>query len=329
MSRVVRFSAFGGPEVLKIEHAEVPAPGPGQVRIDVQALGLNRAEALMRSGNYIERPRLPSSLGLEAAGIVESVGPGVTTVAPGQLVGLVPPISMIEWPVYAERIVVQAGMVIPSPPKLDANATAATWMAYLTAYGALIDLGASGAGDVVAITAASSSVGLAAIQIARMVGAKPIAITRTRRKSKRLIELGATAAVALEDGPLDRQLQEVAGGKVVKVALDAVGGPLLTSLASAMAVGGVIFEYGGLSSSETPFPLSEALSKQLMVRGYLVHHVTANPLRLEAAKRFVLGGLSEGDLRPVIDRIFPLDEIVQAHRYLESGHQIGKIVVTV
>lgn len=172
MARVVRFHQHGGPEVLRIEHVDVPSPAQGEVRIRVRALGLNRAEALLRAGSYIETPTLPSGLGLEAAGVVESVGTGVEGLAPGDAVSVVPPVSMVRWPAYGELVTFPAALVVRHPPSLSWEAAAALWMPYLTAYGALIDIARLGKGDYVVVTAASSSVGLAAIQIANLAGSR-------------------------------------------------------------------------------------------------------------------------------------------------------------
>ncbi|TIV63055.1 MAG: NADPH:quinone reductase, partial [Mesorhizobium sp.] len=126
MARVVRFHARGGPEVLRIEDVEVPPPGPGEVRIRVKALGLNRAEVSLRKGSYIETPALPSGLGLEAAGIVEAVGDGVDDFAPGDAVSIIPPHSIGRWPAYGELVTFPAELVVKHPPSLGFEAAAAT-----------------------------------------------------------------------------------------------------------------------------------------------------------------------------------------------------------
>lgn len=198
MARVVRFHEFGGPEVLRIENVEIPQPGPGEVQIRVKALGLNRAEALLRTGTYIETPVLPSGLGLEAAGIVESVGEGVENFAPGDRVSVIPPKSMVRWPAYGELVTFPAGSVVKHPQWLSWEKAAALWMPYLTAYGALIDIAKLHRGDFVVITAASSSVGLAAIQIANRVGATAIAVTRTSGKKQELLAFGAAHVIAAD-----------------------------------------------------------------------------------------------------------------------------------
>ncbi|QKD05059.1 zinc-dependent alcohol dehydrogenase family protein [Mesorhizobium loti] len=329
MSRIVRFHQHGGPEVLRIEDVNLPPPGPGEVQIRVKALGLNRAEALLREGIYIETPTLPSGLGLEAAGIVEAVGTGVKDFTPGDAVSIIPPQSMVRWPAYGELITYPAGLVVKHPQSLDWQTGAAVWMQYLTAYGALIDIAKLGRGDVVVITAASSSVGLAAIQTADSVGATAIAVTRTSAKKQALLDAGAAEVVVLAEESLAVRLNEIAGQDGVRVVLDAIGGPIFEPLTAAMSKGGILIEYGGLSSEPTPFPLPAVLGKTLTLRGYLVHEITGDPVKLEAAKAFILGGLETGTLRPIIDRTFAFDQIVEAHRYLESNEQFGKIVVTI
>lgn len=329
MTRVVRFHRHGGPEVLRIEEVVVPPPGPGEVRIRVKALGLNRAEALMRTGTYIETPELPSGLGLEAAGVVEAVGAGVTAVAPGDVVSVVPPVSMARWPAYGEVATFPARHVVRHPAELDFEQAAALWMAHLTAYGALIAVAGLTRGDVVAITAASSSVGLAAIGIANRVGAVPVALTRRSAKRDALLQAGAAHVIACQEEDLDARLAAVAGTDGVRVVFDAVGGPMVAPLTAAMARGGILIGYGALSPEPTPFPLITALSRSLTLRGYLVHELLLDPPRLAEAVAFVLDGLADGTLRTVIARSFRFDDIVEAHRFLEANGQFGKVVVTV
>ncbi|MER8366557.1 zinc-dependent alcohol dehydrogenase family protein [Mesorhizobium sp. M1348] len=329
MARVVRFYELGGPEVLRIENVEMPAPGRGEVQIRVKALGINRAEALLRSGTYIQTAPLPSGLGLEAAGIVEMVGEGVDGFARGDAVSIVPPLSMARWPAYGEIATYPAELVVKHPASLSWEEAAAAWMQYLTAYGALIDIAKLGRQDFVVITAASSSVGLAAIQIVNLVGATPIAVTRTFAKKRALLEFGAAHVIASAEEDLAARLKEIAGPDGVRVVFDAVGGPIFEPLTAATSPGGILIEYGGLSLDPTPFPLPAVLAKTLTLRGYLVHEIVRDPARLQAAKTFILDGLITGSLKPAIARTFPFDQIVEAHRYLESNEQFGKIVVTV
>lgn len=329
MPRVVRFHQHGGPEVLGIETVDVTPPGGGEVQIRVKALGLNRAEALLRSGTYIETAAFPSGLGLEAAGIVEAVGDGMAGFAPGDAVSIVPPVSMVRWPAYGELVTFPAELVVKHPPGLGFEAAAAVWMQYLTAYGALVDIAGLARGEVVVITAASSSVGLAAIQIANRIGAVPIAVTRTSAKRQALRDAGAADIVASAEEDIRSRLADVAGSNGPRVVFDAVGGPAFEPLTAVMAPGGILIEYGGLSPEPTPFPLFNVLTKSLTLRGYLVHEIVRDPARLAKAKAFILDGLSDGTLMPIIARTFPFEEIVEAHRFLESNTQFGKIVVTI
>ncbi|MBB4364458.1 NADPH:quinone reductase-like Zn-dependent oxidoreductase [Bradyrhizobium sp. CIR18] len=329
MARVVRFHRHGGPEVLGIETVNVLPPAKGEVQIRIRALGLNRAEALLRSGSYIETAQFPSGLGLEAAGLVETVGEGVAGFAPGDAVSIVPPTSMVRWPAYAELATFPAELVVKHPPDLSFETAAALWMQYLTAYGALVDIAGLLRGDVVAITAASSSVGLAAIQIANRIGAVPVALTRTSTKRRALLDAGAAYVVASDEEDIAARLAEIAGSNGVRVVFDAVGGPAFEPLTGAMAPGGILIEYGGLSPEPTPFPLFNVLTKSLVLRGYLVHEIVRDPTRLGQAKAFILDGVADDTLKPIIARTFKFEDIVEAHRFLESNTQFGKIVVTI
>jgi NADPH:quinone reductase-like Zn-dependent oxidoreductase len=329
MARIVRFSKTGGPEVLKIEQADVRSPGPGEVRIAVKALGLNRAESMFRSGQYLEQPKFPARLGYEAAGIVEAVGEGVQGLKVGDAVSTIPAFSQNQYGVYGDTAIVPAFAVARHPASLSWTEAAAIWMQYATAYGALIDIAGLKAGDTLLIPAASSSVGIAAIQIARMVGATPVALTRTSAKRKALLDVGAAHVIATSEQDLVAEVKKITDGKGARIVFDPVGGPTIEKLTAAMAARGTLFLYGALSSEPTTVPLLEVIGKSLTIRGYILFEITGDPQRLERAKKFIVGGLSEGKLKPVIAKTFKLDEIVEAHRYLESNQQIGKIVVTV
>ncbi|MBD9676093.1 zinc-dependent alcohol dehydrogenase family protein [Pseudomonas sp. PDM18] len=327
-SRAVRFHQIGGPQVLRLEPVEVRQPGADEVSIRVKALGLNRAEVLLRTDRYIESPQFPSSLGLEATGVIEDVGSEVRGYAVGDAVSVLPARSMGQHPTHAERLVVPQTRLVKNPPGQPWAEAAATWMQYLTAYGALVQVAGLREGDYVVITAASSSVGLAAIQIARRVGAVPIAVTRTSAKREALFAAGAAEVIASEEEDLHSRLVEVTGKLGARVVFDPVGGPIFEPLTAAMAEGGILIEYGGLCPEPTPFPLFAVLSRSLILRGYRVYDVLEDPARQQQAKDFIFDGLADGALLPVIARSFAFDEIVEAYRYLESNQQFGKVVVT-
>jgi NADPH:quinone reductase-like Zn-dependent oxidoreductase len=202
-------------------------------------------------------------------------------------------------------------------------------MQYATAYGALIDIAGLKAGDTLLIPAASSSVGIAAIQIARMIGATPVALTRGSSKRKPLLDAGAAHVIATEEQDLVAEAKKLTGGKGARIVFDPVGGPTVAKLTVAMAERGILFLYGALSTEPTPLPLMDVVGKSLTIRGYVLFEITGDPQRLERAKKFIVDGLSAGKLKPVVAKMFPLEQIVEAHRYMESNQQVGKIVVTV
>ena len=330
MTRVVRFHELGGPEVLRLEEAVPGTPGPGEALVRIGAIGLNRSEAGFRAGRYFEQPRsLPAGLGYEAAGTIELLGgDGADGFAVGDAVSVLPVFSLNDYSVYAEQAVVPVSALVKLGPGLDFTTGAAVWMPYLTAYGALVDIAGIGKGDVVLIPAASSSVGLAAVQIANQLGAVPVAVTRTDAKRAALEAAGAAEVVVTERQDLVAEVRRITGGAGARVVFDPVAGPQVETLAQVTAPGGTIFVYGSLSGEATPFPRA-AIAKGLSLRGYLVFEITADAERRRRAVEFITAGLQDGWLRPTVDRTFPLDEIVDAHRYLESNQQVGKIVVTV
>ncbi|WP_328875912.1 zinc-dependent alcohol dehydrogenase family protein [Streptomyces sp. NBC_00287] len=330
MVKAVRFHELGGPEVLRLEDVDVAEPGPGELLVRVDAIGLNRAEALFRGGHYIEPVRqFPASLGAEAAGAVEAVGPGVTGFEVGALVSVVPAFSMNDYNVYAERAIVPASAVVRRPAGLGAIEGAAVWMPFLTAYGALVEVGGMRAGDTVVLTAASSGVGLAAIQVARRVGAVPVATTRTPAKREALLKAGAAEVIVTGEEDVADRVLAVTGGRGAEFVFDAVAGPGVVDLARVVAPGGTLFVYGALSGEATPYPGIELGLPALNMRTYTVLETTRDPHRLRRAEAFVSSGLSSGAFAPAVDRVFPLAEVVEAHRYLEAGNQVGKIVLTV
>lgn len=330
MARTVLFHELGGPEVLRLEDVEVGEPGPGEVRIRVDAIGLNRAEASFRTGRYIEPVRrFPARLGAEAAGVIETVGPDVTGLRPGQPVSTVPAFSQNDYGVYAEQAIVPAALVVPRPEGLDAVGGAAVWMPYVTAFGAIVEVGGLQPGDTVVLNAASSSVGLAAIHVAGHIGATPIALTRTAAKKEALLKEGAAEVIVTESEDVVERVLAATAGRGAELVLDAVAGPGVIDLARVVADDGTLLVHGALSGEPTPYPGIDLGMPPLNMRTYTMLETARRPERLRRARAFIEAGLRAGAFRPVVDRTFDLDEIVEAHRHLESNAQIGKIVVTV
>lgn len=329
MARIVRFNKTGGAEVLQIVEESVPAPASNEVQIQVHAIGLNRAETMYRNGMYLETPHFPSRLGYEASGRVTAVGKDVTEFKVGDAVSTIPAFSMNQYGSYGELVNMPAHAVAKNPASLSWVEASAIWMQYTTAYGALVDIANINAGEFVLITAASSSVGIAAIEIANMLGAIPIAMTRKSNKKEALLKVGAKYVIASEEQDIVAEVNKITHGNGARVVFDPVGGPTLNKLADATALGGIIFQYGALSTEPTPLPLFTVLGKQLTIRGYVLFELSTNPLRLAKAKKFVIEGINSGKLKPIIAKTFPFEQIAEAHRYMESNEQLGKIVVTV
>ena len=329
MPTIVRFHELGGPENLRFEDAPQDQPGKGEVRLRVQASGLNRAESMYYHGIYLEQVKLPSRVGYEVAGVVDAIGEGVDKSWLGKHVATVPGFSQNRYGTLGEEAIVPVAELGEYPNNLTPTEAAAIWMQYVTAWGALVHLGGIKAGDFVSIPAASSSVGLAAIEIVRDAGATAIAVTRTAAKKKELLDLGAHHVIVSDDEDYVARINEITGNRGVRITFDPVAGPFVEKLAEAASENGIIFEYGALSLQPTPFPLIAALRKGLMVRGYTLHEIKADPAALSAAKKFIFDRLADGRFSPKIAKTFPFTQTVEAYRYLESNLQVGKIVITV
>jgi NADPH:quinone reductase-like Zn-dependent oxidoreductase len=328
-AKIVRFHSLGGPEVLEIQEEPIPEPGKGEVRLNVKAIGLNRAEVMYRLGRYLEQPALPSKLGYEAAGVVAAVGPDVDKSWLGKKASTVPAFLMTQYGVYGEVAIVPASALAVYPEKLTPEEGASIWMQYLTAYGALIAHAQITKGDFVIITAASSSVGIAAIEMVNAEGAISIATTRTSKKKAALLDVGAAHVIATGEEDFLARVKQITSSQGARVIFDPIAGKGIELLAQAASVGGTIFEYGALALEPTPFPLFAALGKGLSIRGYTLREVFAIPKLREKAEKYVFDQINAGKFKPLVDRVFPLSQIVEAHRYMESNEQIGKIVVTV
>ena len=329
MARVVTFSEYGGPEVLDIKDVDIAAPGPSEVRIRVKAIGLNRAESMWRSGKYVEPVKLPARLGYESAGEVDAVGSEVRHVRVGDAVSTIPSFSLNDYGMYGELVLAPAHAVVKHESFISFEDATAIWNPLITPYGAFVESGALRPGDAVLIPAGSSSVGIGAIQVAKMVGAVPIALTRTSAKRERLLEEGAAHVVVTDEQDLVEEVLHITGGKGAQIAFDPVGGSTFPKLVAAMAEGGTILVYGALSDEVTPLPMLEVLAKRIVIRGYNLFATTTDPVRQKAATEFIFDGIRKGALKPVIARRFMFDEIREAHRELEKNQHFGRIVVTV
>ncbi|MGA2713375.1 MAG: zinc-dependent alcohol dehydrogenase family protein [Bryobacteraceae bacterium] len=329
MPKAIRFHKLGGPENLVLEELPSRQPGDGEAKLRVEAVGLNRAESGYMRSRYFEQPTLPSGIGYEAAGVVESVGHGVDAAWVGKKAATIPGFSMNQYPVLGEEAIVPAVALAEYPSRLTPIEAAAICMQYLTAYGALVAFGRIAPEDFVIITAASSSVGLAAIQIANVEGAIAIATTRKSKKRAELISLGAAHVIATDEEDLPQRVNEITGGKGARLIFDPVAGPFVEKLAIAAAPGGTIFEYGWLSMQPTLFPLATAMRKGLSIRGYSLLEIRRDPPLLKKATQYVYDRLEDRRFQPKIARTFPLAQATEAYKYLESNEQVGKVVITI
>ncbi len=328
-TRGVRIHQFGGPDVLHIEDTLVGEPGFGEVRLDIRAIGLNRTEVTLRSGRSPIKPSLPTSIGWEAAGVIDEVGPDVENWRSGDRVALVPAYGAAQYALYSEVAIAPAHSLVAIPDDQTFEQAAATWAAFGTAWAGLISVGKLKNGDTVLISAASSSVGLAAIQTAIRVGARPIALTRTSQKAEALRAHGAAAVLAVEEVDVAQQVKDLTGGKGAELVLDAVGGPGFPKLVEATATGGMLILYGALSSEPTVVPPFQVFARNLTIRGFAFPNIARSDEHLAAMKQFVGEGISERSLVPTIACTFKFDEIIEAHRFLESSNRTGKTVVSI
>jgi NADPH:quinone reductase-like Zn-dependent oxidoreductase len=329
MTRSVRIHEFGSPDVLRIENVDVGQPASEEVRLRIHAIGLNRTEITLRSGRLPVKPALPTVIGFEAAGVIEALGPGVTGFRVGDRVALIPAYRSSEYALYGEAAVAPARSLVAIPDNVGFVDAAATWSAYGTAWAGLVMVGKLKTSETALISAASSSVGLAAIQIANRLGARPVALTRTSAKAEELRHLGASAVIATAEQDVVAEVKSLTGGKGAELVFDPVGGPAFATLASATASGGTLVLYGALDTRPPILPQFDIFLRDLTVRGASLPAISRNEAMLEALKRFVVEGLADATLRPTISRTFPFDQIVDAHRFMEAGEQVGKIVVTV
>jgi NADPH:quinone reductase-like Zn-dependent oxidoreductase len=341
-SRQVQFYELGGSGVLKTETVPIADPDRGEIRIKVEAIGLNRAENLYRAGYYIYQPsHFPSPIGYEAVGVVEAVGKDVTEFIPGDRVNTIPAFKMSEYGVFGETAIVPVYAVTKYPNFLSLEEAASVWMQYITAYGALIHYGNLQRGQVALFTAATGGLGVAAIQIARQVGAISIATTRSQAKKPLLESLNPDHIIVTGEEDLQTRVLEITQGRGADFVWDAVGGKDFPKLVDLTALGGQINIYGALdldSVAEIPMPWFQMISKGIAIRGYTLFELTYNPRRFGAkkpydpvaypkAKEFILEGLESGVLKPVVAKVFSFDRIIEAHDYVEKNQALGKIVV--
>ncbi|MCI4671748.1 MAG: zinc-dependent alcohol dehydrogenase family protein [Bacteroidia bacterium] len=332
MNKVARLNEFAGPSAISIMNEEIPNPRPGEVLIKMKTAGLNHVEKMIMYGHFPIKPELSANIGYEGAGVIEQVGIGVDGFKQGDEVCIIPNMPFNKYGVIGNYSVVPSTSIVTKPPKINWQEASSLWMGYGTAYQGLVNAGGlkNNTDQTVLISAASSSVGLPAIQIAKAHGAKVIATSRTLEKEASLKEMGADYVVTTTDEKWKDQVAEITSGKGFDIAFDPITGPFTTQLAEAAGFGATIVSYGTLSMSETALPLFPMLMKALKLTGIdSGHHLLGNPNQFEIARKHIIEHIENGNYKCKIDSTFLLDDVVKAYQRMESGNQIGKIIINI
>jgi NADPH:quinone reductase-like Zn-dependent oxidoreductase len=336
--RALVITEHGPPEVLRVQERPDPVPGTGEVRLRVRAAGVNFADLLARVGLYPEAPKPPAVVGYEIAGEVESLGPGVEGLAVGQRM-----MGGCRFGGYAELVVTGANALVALPDEWSYAEGAAMPVTYATAYAALIRYGSLHAGERVLIQAAAGGVGIAATQIAKLVGAEVYG-TASPAKHAALRSFGVDHAIDYRGRDVVKEVRRIAGEKQpLDLALDAVGGRSFRKSFSLLRPGGRLVCFGAseVQSGERRSPL-----RALRTLAEMPRH---NVLRLMSQSKSVIGlnmlvlwdskqsldeyveplsgWLEQGDIRPVVAQTFALEDGPAAHRYLHERRNVGKVVL--
>lgn len=316
----------GGPEKLALQEVPDPQPGPGELLVRVRATALNRADLLQRRGLYPPPPGAPPYLGLEMAGEVLAADRSVTGWQAGDRV-----FALLGGGGYAQQVVIPAEMALPIPPNLSFEEAAAIPEAFLTAYRNLFELGGLQAGETVLVQAGGSGVGTAAIQLARRAGARVLATARKPEKLAGCRKLGAEMVFDGREPGLAHRVREAIGGRGVDVILELVGAAYWEDDLAMLAPGGRLLLVGLVGGSQVSADLGRLLNGNLRIIGSTLRN--QSPAYKSQLSRWFWDDCREafwqGELRPVVDSSFPLEAVADAHRYLETNQNFGKVVLRV
>ena len=317
----------GDPDVFEIREIEDPAPGPEEVVVAVHATALNRADLLQRRGGYPAPPGIRADVpGLEMAGVVESVGERVTEWQPGERV-----MALLGGGGYAERVVVHQRELVAVPDSLALERAAAIPEVFLTAFDALFLQCELAPGESVLIHAAGSGVGTAAIQLAKVAGCRVFGTAGSDDKLTRASELGLDVGINYREQDFAEVIKERTDGEGVNVILDVIGAPYWDRNIASLATRGRMVLVGTMGGGKVETNVGALMPKRARVHGTVLR---ARPLEEKAAlaqtfARRYMHHFASGALEPVVDREYPLAEVAEAHRYMESNANFGKIVLRV
>ncbi|MEM8837904.1 MAG: zinc-dependent alcohol dehydrogenase family protein [Pseudomonadota bacterium] len=329
-----QFDTLGGPENIVLVEKSVPDPAPGEVQVRVHAAGLNRAELLYVAGQYLLQPPVPGApLGVEGAGEVIAVGNGIETISEGDRVSILPMVDWAKCGVLAEVVNVPAEAVELIPNGITYEDAAAFWMAYATAYGMIVQKGEmpiDAIGKSAVITGASSSVGIASLQILKALNATSIATTRTSKKVGALNDAGADHVITTDTEDLVERVTEITKGRGVDLVCDSIIGPMIAPAADILVPEGNLVLMGFQSGEVPGLPFFPILSKGLAIKGFhLVWHLLNHPERRKAAVDFLMPLWASGEFKPLIAEIFEFEDVSAAYAHMASNDHVGKIVVRI
>ncbi len=316
----------GDESVLQLGSAPDPVLGPGQVRIDVAASALNRADLLQRQGMYPPPPGASPILGLECSGVISELGEGVSGWKLGDRA-----MALLAGGGYAEQVVVDAGSCMPVPPSLDLVEAAGLPEVCLTVFLNVFQLGGLEAGGWLLVHGGGSGIGTAAIQMAREAGARVIVTAGSDEKCARCRELGADVAVNYREADFAEAITEATGGAGVDVILDSIGAPYLERNLASLAVGGRLVLIGLMGGAKAEIGLGALLMRRLQVMGSTLR-ARPEAEKAELARAFLARfgkALESGAIRPIIDEVLPLDEAAEGHRRMKASAHFGKILLRV
>ncbi len=328
--RAIVIEGVGGPEVLHVREVATPEPGGDQVRVRVRAAGVNRADLMQARGQYPAPPGAPAGIpGLEFAGEVDALGPGVTGgLKVGDRV-----FGIVAGGGQAESVVVPERMAVPIPAGLDDESAAAAPEAFITALDALEARAGVRPGERVLIHAVAGGVGSAAVQLAHAMGCTVFGTSRTADKLRRFVELGLGLDTAIDSTREEfaEVVRRETGGEGVHVVIDHVGGPAMEGNLASLATLGRLVVVGLLAGPMATVDLGLLMRKRLSIVGTTLR---ARPVeeKLAATRAFadrVVPWLARGVVRPLVDRVYPLDRVGEAHERVKSNLGLGKVVLRV
>lgn len=316
----------GGPEVLVPAERPVPQPGPGEVLIRVAAAGVNRPDLLQRAGNYPPPPGAPSIPGLEVAGTVVAVGEGADQGLIGAAV-----CALLAGGGYAEYALAPAGQCLPVPEGLSMAEAAALPETLFTVWINLFERAYVQAGDTVLVHGGTSGIGTMAISLCALFGVEIIVTVGSDDKSQAALAHGATHAINYKTEDFVERVKAITGGAGVAAVLDMVGGDYVSRNLKCLAEDGRHVSIAVQRGAEATIPIWQVMRRRLTLTGSTLRPRDAEfkTLVAEEIARLVWPFVVEGKLRPLMDRSFPLSQAAEAHRRMEAGDHVGKIVLTI